>query len=288
MNLEDLRAFVAVSRAGSLSRGARVLGISVATTGRRIDALEQAVGMPLLRRGRAGVSLSDAGRRLLATAEPAIDRLGDVARVAVALKAGAVDPPVRLSATEPVITQVLAPALAALFAQGPVTIEFQTATAVADFDRHECDVAVRLFRPSGDTLVARRMPDIAMGLFASPGYLAGRDPASLVLAEERLLVMSEAYGRIAEVEWVRRHALESAAIVTSSSSQALLKAACANVGIAIAPTFLAGGLTAIPAPPIPPRQCWLVAHVDTRRSPRHRQVTDWAAETLRCALGNGG
>ena len=267
MNLEDVRAFVAIAEAGSLSGGARRLGLSVATAGRRIDALERAVGVPLLRRGKTGVSLSEAGRKLLATARPAIDRLGDVERVGAALKAGRAAPAIRISATEPIIAQVLAPALPKLLEQAEVVVELLTATAVANFDRHECDIAVRLFRPTGDTLVARRMPDIALGLFAAPDYLAGRDPASLILGDERLLMISDSYGRIAEVEWVARHGFEDATIVKSSSSLGLLQAARAGTGIALAPCFLAQGLVAIPAPPIPARQCWLVSHADTKHSP---------------------
>jgi DNA-binding transcriptional LysR family regulator len=230
------------------------------------------------------VSLSDAGRRLLDSARPAIDRLREVERVGAALKAGSSEPAIRISATEPIISHVLMPALPRLFAAGPMLIEMLTATAVADFDRHECDIAVRLFRPTGDTLVARRMPDIAIGLFAADRYLAGRDPADLSLDCEVMLVMSDSYGQIAEVQWAMRQGIHASAMVRSSSSMGLLQAARAGVGIALAPSFLAQNLIPIPAFPIPPRQCWLVSHTDTRRTPRHRRVLDWAAESLTRSL----
>lgn len=284
MNLEDLRAFVMAASEGSLSGAARKLGVSVATAGRRIDALERRLGLPVLRRGPAGISLSEAGRRLLADAAPAIERLQDVERLSAALRVGAADPAIRISATEPIIAHVLAPALPSLFASSQVSVDLMTATAVADFDRHECDFAVRLFRPTGAALIAKRMPDVFMGLFASPDYLAGRDPALLDLRDETLLIMSQVYGRIAEVEWVERHELEPAARLVSSSSFGLLQAARAGVGIAIAPQFLAAGLTPVAAPLIPPRQCWVVFHADTRRSRPHRQVLDWLTKALTSAL----
>lgn len=284
LNFEDLRVFVAVVEAGSLTGGSRRTGLSVATTGRRIDALERTVGVPLLRRGRAGVSLSDAGRRLLASARPAIERMGEVQRVGAALGDGRGEPAIRISATEPIVSHVLAPALPALFAEGRVHVELITATAVADFDRHECDIAVRLFRPTGSTLVARRLPDIALGLFAARRYLAGRDAATLVLHQERLLVIADTYGRIAEVEWIARQGLENAIWLASSSSLALLQAALAGAGIAVAPRFLADGLVAVAAPPIPSRQCWLVSHADTKRSARHRLVKNWVAETVKRSI----
>lgn len=284
MDLEDLRSFVIVADAGSLSAGARRLGISVATIGRRIDGIERAVGLPLLRRGKAGVSLSEAGRRLLGSARPALDRLHEVERLGAALRNGASDPPIRISATEPIVAQVLAPALSTLLAGAPITVELSTTTRVEDFDRHECDIAVRLFRPIGNSLVARRMPDITLGLFASEAYLAGRNPAALSLSEERLLLISDSYGQIAEVEWAIKYGLHVRAAVRSSSSSGLLEAARAGVGIALAPNFLAGDLVPVRAPPIPPRQCWLVSHADTRRSPSHRRVLEWAATSLRQAM----
>jgi DNA-binding transcriptional LysR family regulator len=284
LNLEDLKTFMVVAETGSLSAGARKLDMSVATVGRRIDALEEFVGCALLRRGRAGISLSEAGRRLLESARPPMDRLADVARLAAALKAASGDPPLRISATEPIVSQVLAPALPLLRRQADITVELLTSTGVANFDRHECDLAVRLFRPTGDNLLARRLPDIEMGLFASASYLAGRDPESLVLGEEHLLLISDSYGRIAEVGWAAQHGLDAAAIMKSSSSSALIQAARAGAGIAIAPRFLAGDLCAIAAPAIPPRQCWLVSHVDARRSRRHRLTAAWVAGAFKAAV----
>lgn len=284
MNFDYLRIFVTVADAGSLTGAARKLDLSVATVGRRIDALEQAVGFPLLRRGKSGISLSEAGRRLLESARSATERVTQVELLAGALRAGRVEPAVRISATDPVITQILAPALLALLQSARIAVEMQTSSGVADFDRHECDLAVRLFRPTGDHLVARRMPDIELALFASPTYLAARDPASLTLADERMLLLSNSYGPIAEVAWAARHGLDHAAALVSSSSFALLQAARAGAGIAIAPRFLADQLVEVPAPSIPPRQCWLVWHADSRRSPLHRKVIAWAADALTSAL----
>lgn len=284
MHLDHLRIFVTVSDSGSLTAAARKLGLSVATVGRRIDALEQSVGLPLLRRGKAGISLSDAGHRLLGPARSAIERVHEVERLAGTLKAGRADPAVRISATDPVITQILAPATAALFESGPTAVELLTSTGIADFDRHECDLAVRLFRPTGENLVARRLPDIELAMFAAAAYLAGRDPACLSLTDERLLLLSNSYGRIAEVEWAERHGLDQSAALISSSSFGLLQAARAGAGIAIAPRFLVGDLVEVAAPPIPPRQCWLVWHADSRRSALHRRVIAWAADALTAAL----
>ena len=64
---------------------------------------------------------------------------------------------------------------------------FQQLNDVVSLSAREADVAVRLAKPVGDSLVARRLPSLEMGLFASREYLAGRRPAGIDLRGERLL-----------------------------------------------------------------------------------------------------
>ena len=62
---DDLRIFLAVARAESLSGAGRVLRIDPATVGRRIARLETDLGAPLFAKSPTGYALSDAGQRLM-------------------------------------------------------------------------------------------------------------------------------------------------------------------------------------------------------------------------------
>ena len=62
---DDLRVFLAVARAESLSRAGRVLKIDPATVGRRIARLEEALGARLFTKGPQGYALTEEGTRLL-------------------------------------------------------------------------------------------------------------------------------------------------------------------------------------------------------------------------------
>ncbi len=66
MDLEDLRAFLAVAETGSFLTAAKALRLSRATLRRRIDELEARAGVPLLERTRLGATPTDAGAKLLA------------------------------------------------------------------------------------------------------------------------------------------------------------------------------------------------------------------------------
>ena len=288
MDWDDVRVFCAAAQARTLSAAARRLGSSVATVGRRIDALEAALGVRLFHRSPSGVALTTPGRVLLERAALAAAAMDDVDRLAAGLRASDWPDPIRVSATEPFVSEVLAPALPRLLAVAPeLRIDLASTTTVVSLAAREADIAVRFARPVGDSLVVRRLPSLEFGLFAARSYLAGRRPTALTLPRERWLGFDASYGRIPEVAWMEDAGLAAAVVVRSSSTRALINAAVAGVGMALLPRLLAGqcaGLVEIPAPqPIPARPVWLVTHRDLRRARPLRLVRDWIADAFAVA-----
>jgi DNA-binding transcriptional LysR family regulator len=255
--------------------------MSVATLGRRIDSLEADLGLKLLRRGPTGVQLTEQGSAILKLADPGARQLAQVVRAARSLQAGPELPPIRISATEPLIADVLAPRLAALLAQAPdARIELEVSNALADLNSGASDLAIRMSNPADETLVARRLPTIRLGLFCSNSYLAGRNPEQLRLQDERLLWLDSQYGDIPENLWLKASGLESAVLMRSSSIRSLHNAAVSGSGIAPLPVYsaVAANLVEIPGPALPARQPWLVFHRDTRSIKRLQVVRDWVFE----------
>jgi len=84
VELRQLRCLVAIADAGSFTDAAIDLGISQAAASRTLASLEAALGVRLLRRTTREVSLTAAGRRVLAPARRALAAAGDVAREAAA------------------------------------------------------------------------------------------------------------------------------------------------------------------------------------------------------------
>jgi DNA-binding transcriptional LysR family regulator len=66
MFFEELHAFLIVAEQGSFLSAAETLGTSRTTLRRQVDAIEAQAGVPLLRRHRTGIELTEAGRQLLA------------------------------------------------------------------------------------------------------------------------------------------------------------------------------------------------------------------------------
>ena len=69
LDWDDLRYFLAVTRAGSASAAARALRVAQTTVSRRVSALEDELGVQLFVPTLSGQSLSEAGKRILAHVE---------------------------------------------------------------------------------------------------------------------------------------------------------------------------------------------------------------------------
>jgi DNA-binding transcriptional LysR family regulator len=89
MDLDELRAFVAVVETGSFAAAAKRLRFARATLHRRIDELEVRVGVPLLRRARDGAVATEAGGLLAARAR---ELLADAQAVMESVRAAGADP----------------------------------------------------------------------------------------------------------------------------------------------------------------------------------------------------
>jgi len=282
---DAIKCFVAVAKHGSLTDASRALELSIATLGRRIDSLESSLGFKLFRRNQSGAQLTSEGIQILKLAEPGARQMAQIGHAAKTLKSGPDRPAVRISSTEPIISDVLSPGIAALLDANPkLKIEFDVSTDLANLNSGDVDIAIRLAKPIEDTLLGRRLPSIGLALFCSPGYLNGRNPNYLTLSDERLLWLDSHYGEIPENSWAKKHQLETAISMRSSSMRALKIAALNNAGIAplpIAKPFSAG-LIQIAAPKIPQRKPWIVFHRDTKASARMKLVRSWVVE--RCSL----
>lgn len=74
MDLRQLRYFIAIASAESLSRASVTVGITQSALTRQLQLLEEELGLPLLRRTGHGVTLTDAGQRFLDSAVDIVNR----------------------------------------------------------------------------------------------------------------------------------------------------------------------------------------------------------------------
>lgn len=277
---QDLNDLIAIRDAGTLSAAAKERGVAVSTVSRRIETLEAMLGVQLVDRRTDGVRLTQNGLAIAEAAEPLAEHLLRVRRLAASLSKGAITVPVRISATEFVISDVLAPALNRLWESGAdFPVHLQSQADIVSLAGRDADLAIRMVRPDGASLYARRLADIRLGFFATLNYLAGRSPAEIDLQSEKLLIYDDSYGRLPELDWIARQGLSDAVVMRTGSTRGLLTAAQSGAGIALLPSAFAarsGALVSIPLPAgLPTRQPWLIVHRDLRQLPAVRIVQKW-------------
>lgn len=168
------RSFLGVVETGSLSAAARLLGTDVSTVSRRLAALEQRLGVKLMERGQRNSRPTAAGLRYF----EGLRRLVDEQDALVADVRGEASTPsglLRVSAPVNLGERHVARWLLEFQRQWPkVSIELLLDDRYVDLRATGVDLALRIGPLADSSLHARPLGRMALGLFASPDYLAAR------------------------------------------------------------------------------------------------------------------
>ena len=165
------RTFLAVVRGGSFSAAARMIGVTQPTAGRHIDALEALIGSRLFNRLRSGLVPTEAARRLMPHADSMAAAAMALQRASSGETRGETGT-VRLAAPELIGFEVLPSILRPFCAKYPgVVIELKLSNRNEDLLRGGADIAVRMVRPTQQALIARRIGEVKLGLFAHRAYI---------------------------------------------------------------------------------------------------------------------
>jgi DNA-binding transcriptional LysR family regulator len=172
LNLDDLAVFVRVVERGGFASAARELEAPTSTVSRAIGRLESRAGVRLLHRTTRHVRPTSEGRELYAAAAPAVSTLRAAAQT---LEPATRQPRGRLRVTAPIdlSTGFLAEVVVAFAERHPlVQLDFALTNEHANLVEEGFDVAVRATADLGDSsLVARKLGDLELRLYASPRYL---------------------------------------------------------------------------------------------------------------------
>src|SRR5689334_22633648 len=124
MEWSDLRIFLAIARSGTLAAAGKSVGLIQPTMGRRLRALEGALGQTLFQRSPDGFVLTDDGQAILGSAERMEEEALAVTR---AIAGGGLSGDLRLASSDWFGAHVLAPLLAAFTQAHPgITVELLT------------------------------------------------------------------------------------------------------------------------------------------------------------------
>ncbi len=286
---DNLKTFLAVARAGRLTAAAQRLGADHTTVSRRISGLETSLGASLFHRAPTGYTLTSHGERLLATAE-AMESLSLAAQSEVGGADLKVTGAVRIGAPEGFGSAFLAPRLGALTERHPeLKVELVAIAGVFSLSKREADIAIHLSPPAEGRLVARKLTDYRLGLYASHAYLARRPTIGRRedLPAHRFIGYIEDLLTTSELDYLRQGDLPIEAQIKSSNLIAQLAAARAGAGLCVLPHFIAREepdlVPVLPQDVSLTRAFWLVTHADLRNLARVRETADFIVEEVKRA-----
>ncbi|MEX0346600.1 MAG: LysR family transcriptional regulator [Rhizobiaceae bacterium] len=285
MNWDDLKIFLAVARAGQLLGAAKRLGLNHATVARRVTALEQATGGLLFHRQTSGSTLTSAGERLLEIAER-IEAEINGAQAAVAPAEAAIAGTVRIGAPDGFGVAFLAPHLAGLTEKHP-SLQVQLVPVPRSFSlsRHEADIAITVDRPSEGRLVASKLVDYSLQLFASKTYAArhGKPQTAENLSEHRLVGYVSDLVINPSLDYASEFSAEWSASFQISSTIGQVEAVRAGAGIGILHSFIGRAhddLIALDLFEPVRRAYWIVYHESARSLPQIRAAVSFIQQTV--------
>lgn len=286
INWDDLKYFLAMAEAGSLSAASRKLGVSQPTLSRRLIALEEGMGVELFLRTRNGLEVTALAESIIDRARHMQDDIYAIERM-ITGQGDALKGSVVVSAAELVGSNWLVRKLRPFHDLYPsITVDISVANSAADLLRREADIALRMFQPTQGDLIAKRTVTMNYGYYASQDYIDRRGKPerlselrdhAVVLPHDEILAASKA--KI-------RHALPGPrdAAFRSNSFAALTTAVREGYGIGAVSC-----LTAVDDPSlirlfddyvVASMDIWLVAHAELRRSARIRAMYDFIGDML--------
>lgn len=279
MNWDDLRYVLALSRAGSLAKAAKKLGVDHTTVGRRIEALEGDLGVRLFTRSTTGYVLTQEAERILPEIQDVEDAVLKLERCSASGQSS-LEGAVRVTSSETFGSLYLAPRLARFGAQNPgLVVELMIGHAIFDLARREADVAVRFFKSTHEHLVLAKAGELGFAIYGTQEYFT-RHPfpkRGADLAKHAILSADPSPTGIEET-WLRKLAPDARVAFVSNITIAVVEAALTGSGLAILPRWLGdrdARLVRVPMPDEPTMTIWLTVHKDLRSTRRVRAVLDF-------------
>lgn len=287
LSSDDLALFLAVIREGNMLAAARRAGVDHSTVARRITFLEKSLGVRLFDRSPRGATPTADAFALIAHAERIESEL-IAAAASVSGKDRQVDGTVRLATPEAFGTFIVAHHVAALRRRHPhLTLELAPESRSISLSKREADIAVMLAPPPRGRLVARKLADYRLGLYASRGYLevAGVPRTRDDLGQHQYVSYIDELAGLPGMIALDQAVPDARPRFRSSSSAAQLHAVATGAGLGMLHVMAAEDdprlVRVMPHEIEARRSYWLVVHADLQRLPRVRAVIDFLDDAVK-------
>lgn len=283
---DDIRFFLEVTRLGTISKAAARLSVDHTTVSRRIDRLEKSLKTRLFVRGIRGFQPTPEALRLIATAET-METAAIVGRAAV--NEDVLSPTVvRIGAPDGFGSIYLAPRLASL-CKNKTSLHIELIATARNFSltKREADIAFSLTRPTQGRIIARKLTEYSLYVYASADYLNDNGAITDIKDLRRHPFISYIDDLLftPELDYLVTISKNIVAPFRSANLLAQLQACLSGAGLAVMPAFLVHEYSSL----IPilrdrvhlTRTFYMQMHEDSRRIRLIQNVADFISDHVR-------
>lgn len=176
MNWDDLKIFLAVAEAPSMRVAAKSLKVSHSTVSRRIETLEEDLGVRLFDRSSDGYRLTSSGKELLPVALGMDESLHTFGRH-IAGRDDELKGQVCVTMPDAAAYSLLMPYVSTFMEKYPeIQVKVNDSFEVFDLSRREADVAIRFTNNPPEHLIGRKIGTLHQAAYATRTYLKSHDP----------------------------------------------------------------------------------------------------------------
>ncbi|MEX0606264.1 MAG: LysR family transcriptional regulator [Marinobacter sp.] len=286
MDWDYLRYIHALASGGTLARAGDILGVHQTTVLRRLDQMEEQLGVQLFERTRDGVQLTAVGETAFNEAERMRQDMDSLERKLMGQDARPAGK-VRLATTDTLLSCLINPILSEFVAVYPgIQLEVTTGNEVLSLSRRDTDIALRPTNEPQETLIGRRIGVIESAIYASADYINDHPPFDPENPEaEAWVVPDDSFSHLATNRWYRKHLKDTQPVIRCNSLYGMYSMICSGTGVGVIPCYMgdsAPGLKQL-SPPLEGEgtDLWLLTHQDLRQMARVRMVLEFLADKLR-------
>ncbi|MBV4545616.1 LysR family transcriptional regulator [Pseudomonas triticicola] len=243
---DAMQAFARVVEAGSFTKAAETLHMSKTTVTQLVQQLEARLRVKLLNRTTRKVNVTADGA---AYYERVIKLLADMDDAETSLPGAAARPRgrLRIDVPSPFARHILVPALPDFHARYPdIQIDMGVSDRIVDIIDENVDCVVRGGELLDQSLMARKLADLPLGVFAAPAYLAREG------TPEHPLELQDSHHRVVAFLWARtgkplpytlqngteRLQIKGRHVLAVDDGNAYLAAGLAGMGVLWLPTYM--------------------------------------------------
>lgn len=275
---DDLRLVLAIARGEGLSGAARSLGLNHATLFRRLNQLEQRVGVRLFERFRTGYAATAAGEKVVALAGRIESGVVDMTRE---LSGQDTRPQgtVRLTTTDALLPLV-GRCLSHLHVTNPeISLELCIVNMMVNLSRRDADIALRATGSPPPDLFGRKVGRFVYGVYAAKDLKTARADLSAL----PWVAPDDTVSHTPSAVWMAKHVPGAVVAGRGNTLPSILEMVRAGIGVGLLPCLLAGQLPELrqigsPAPMA--LDLWLLTHNDLRNVARVRATMSALADAI--------